>query len=385
MLAGLSYGGYEWYAGRNQESTDNAYVQGNVIQITPQIGGTVTAILADDTDFVKAGQPLVKLDAADAKMTLDLAEANLAQAVRQVRNLYANNTTLEAQITVRDSDIGKAQNEIDRLRDDLARRQSLIGIGAVSAEEISHVQAQITQAQNGLASAKAASLAARDQLLSARTLTDNTQVQSHPSVVAAAAKVREAFLTLHRATLPAPVDGYIAKRTVQLGQRIAPGTPLMSVVALGAPWVDANFKEVQLRTIRIGQSAMLTADVYGKKVEYQGTVVGMGAGTGAAFSLLPAQNATGNWIKVVQRVPVRIALDPAQVSAHPLRIGLSMEVTVDVKSQDGKSLAEGGQAASAVQTEVYELLDGQATAEIQRVIANNMGGGKAAPVPAGKS
>jgi membrane fusion protein (multidrug efflux system) len=385
VLAGLSYGGYEWYLGRNQESTDNAYVQGNVIQITPQIGGTVTAILADDTDFVKAGQPLVKLDAADAKMTLDLAEANLAQAVRQVRNLYANNTTLEAQITVRDSDIGKAQNEIDRLRDDLARRQSLIGIGAVSAEEISHVQAQISQAQNGLASAKAASLAARNQLLSARTLTDNTQVQNHPSVVAAAAKVREAFLTLHRATLPAPVDGYIAKRTVQLGQRIAPGTPLMSVVALGAPWVDANFKEVQLRTIRIGQSATLTADVYGKKVEYQGTVVGMGAGTGAAFSLLPAQNATGNWIKVVQRVPVRIALDPAQVSAHPLRIGLSMEVTVDVKSQDGKSLAEGGQAASAVQTEVYELLDGQATAEIQRVIANNMGGGKAAPVPAGKS
>ncbi len=385
MLAGLSYGGYEWYAGRNQESTDNAYVQGNVIQITPQIGGTVTAILADDTDFVKAGQPLVKLDAADAKMTLDLAEANLAQSVRQVRNLYANNTTLEAQITVRDSDIGKAQNEIDRLRDDLARRQSLVGIGAVSAEEISHVQAQITQAQNALASAKAASLAARDQLLSARTLTDNTQVQNHPSVVAAAAKVREAFLTLHRATLPAPVDGYIAKRTVQLGQRIAPGTPLMSVVALGAPWVDANFKEVQLRTIRIGQPATLTADVYGKKVEYQGTVVGMGAGTGAAFSLLPAQNATGNWIKVVQRVPVRIALDPAQVSAHPLRIGLSMEVTVDVKSQDGKSLAEGGQAASSVQTEVYELLDGQATAEIQRVIANNMGGGKAAPVPAGKS
>lgn len=385
VLSGLSYGGYAWYAGRNQESTDNAYVQGNVIQITPQIGGTVTAILADDTDFVKAGQPLVKLDAADAKMTLDLAEANLAQAVRQVRNLYANNTTLEAQIAVRDSDIAKAQNEIDRLRDDLARRQSIAGIGAVSAEEISHVQAQITQAHNGLASAKAASLAARDQLLSARTFTDNTQVQNHPSVVAAAAKVREAFLTLHRATLPAPVDGYIAKRTVQLGQRIAPGTPLMSVVSLGAPWVDANFKEVQLRNIRIGQAATLTADVYGKKVEYQGTVVGLGAGTGAAFSLLPAQNATGNWIKVVQRVPVRIALDPAQVSAHPLRIGLSMEVTVDVKSQEGKSLAEGGQAASAVQTDVYELLDGQATAEIQRVIANNMGAGKAAPVAASKS
>ncbi len=385
VLAGLAYGAYDWYAGRNQESTDNAYVQGNVIQITPQIGGTVTAILADDTDFVKAGQPLVKLDAADAKMALDLAEANLAQAVRQVRSLYANNTTLEAQLAVRESDILKAQNEINRLGDDLARRQSLVGIGAVSAEEISHVQAQLTQAQNALVSAKAASLAARDQLQGARTLTDNTQVQNHPSVLAAAAKVREAFLALHRATLPAPVDGYIAKRTVQLGQRIAPGTPLMSVVALGAPWVDANFKEVQLRTIRIGQPATLTADVYGKKVKYQGSVIGLGAGTGAAFSLLPAQNATGNWIKVVQRVPVRIALDPAQVSAHPLRIGLSMEVTVDVKSQDGKSLAEGAQSASSVQTAVYELLDGQATAEIQRVIANNMGAGKAAPVPAGKS
>ena len=385
VLAGLAYGAYDWYAGRNQESTDNAYVQGNVIQITPQIGGTVTAILADDTDFVKAGQPLVKLDAADAKMALDLAEANLAQAVRQVRSLYANNTTLEAQLAVRESDILKAQNEINRLGDDLARRQSLVGIGAVSAEEISHVQAQLTQAQNALVSAKAASLAARDQLQGARTLTDNTQVQNHPSVLAAAAKVREAFLALHRATLPAPVDGYIAKRTVQLGQRIAPGTPLMSVVALGAPWVDANFKEVQLRTIRIGQPATLTADVYGKKVKYQGSVIGLGAGTGAAFSLLPAQNATGNWIKVVQRVPVRIALDPAQVSAHPLRIGLSMEVTVDVKSQDGKSLAEGAQSASSVQTAVYELLDGQATAEIQRVIANNMGAGKAVPLPAGKS
>jgi len=383
VLAGLSYGGYEWYSGRNQESTDNAYVQGNVIQITPQIGGTVTAILADDTDFVKAGQPLVKLDAVDAKMTLDLAEANLAQAVRQVRNLYANNTTLEAQITVRDSDVQKAQNEINRLSDDLARRQSLVGIGAVSGEELSHAQAQLTQAQNALASAKSATVAARDQLQSAKTLTDNTQVQSHPSVVAAAAKVREAFLTLHRATLPAPVDGYVAKRSVQLGQRVAAGTPLMSIVALSAPWVDANFKEVQLRTIRIGQPATLTADVYGKKVQYQGTVVGLGAGTGAAFSLLPAQNATGNWIKVVQRVPVRIALDPAQVSAHPLRVGLSMEVKVNVQSQDGKSLAEGGQAASAVQTDVYEVLDGQATAEIQRVIANNLGGTKAiAPVAA---
>lgn len=373
VAAALGYGGYEWFSGRHQESTDNAYVQGNVVQITPQIGGTVTAILADDTDFVKAGQPLVRLDAADAKMALSLAEANLAQAVRQVRMLYASNTTLEAQISVREGDVVRAQNDISRVSEDLARRQSISGVGAVSAEEIAHLQSQLRQAQSALATAKAAVLAARDQLQSAQTMTDNTQVPSHPSVQAAAAKVREAYLALHRATLPAPVDGYVAKRSVQLGQRVAAGSPLMSVVALNALWVDANFKEAQLRNIRIGQPVTLTADVYGKKVDYKGTVVGLGAGTGAAFSLLPAQNATGNWIKVVQRVPVRIALDPAQVRAHPLRVGLSMEATVDVTAQDGKSLADAPQAASVVQTDVYELLDGQATAEIQRVIAANMG------------
>jgi len=373
VAAALGYGGYEWFSGRHQESTDNAYVQGNVVQITPQIGGTVTAILADDTDFVKAGQPLVRLDAADAKMALSLAEANLAQAVRQVRMLYASNTTLEAQISVREGDVVRAQNDISRVSEDLARRQSISGVGAVSAEEIAHLQSQLRQSQSALATAKAAVLAARDQLQSAQTMTDNTQVPSHPSVQAAAAKVREAYLALHRATLPAPVDGYVAKRSVQLGQRVAAGSPLMSVVALNALWVDANFKEAQLRNIRIGQPVTLTADVYGKKVDYKGTVVGLGAGTGAAFSLLPAQNATGNWIKVVQRVPVRIALDPAQVRAHPLRVGLSMEATVDVTTQDGKSLADAPQAASAVQTDVYELLDGQATAEIQRVIAANMG------------
>ena len=369
----LGYGGYEWFSSRHQESTDNAYVQGNVVQITPQIGGTVIAILADDTDFVKAGQPLVRLDAADAKMALSLAEANLAQAVRQVRMLYASNSTLEAQIAVRDGDVVRAQNDISRLSDDLARRQSISGVGAVSAEEIAHLQSQLRQAQSALGTAKASVLAAREQLQSAQTMTDNTQVPSHPSVQAAAAKVREAYLALHRATLPAPVDGYVAKRSVQLGQRVAAGSPLMSVVALNALWVDANFKEAQLRNIRIGQPVTLTADVYGKKVDYKGTVVGLGAGTGAAFSLLPAQNATGNWIKVVQRVPVRIALDPAQVSAHPLRVGLSMEATVDVTAQDGKALADAAQAASAVQTDVYELLDGQATAEIQRVIGANMG------------
>lgn len=374
-LIGLAYGGYTWYGGRDQESTDNAYVQGNVIQITPQIGGTVTAILADDTDFVKAGQALVQLDPADAKVALQLAQANLAQAVRQVRGLYANNLTLAGQIAVRDTDIAKAQTDVARTTDDLVRRQSLVGNGAVSKEELAHAQSQVAQANSALTAAKASVAAARDQLGSNQTLTDGTKIDSHPSVQAAAAKVREAYLALHRTALPAPVDGVVAKRTVQLGQRVAAGTPLMSLIALNDLWVDANFKEVQLRNIRIGQPVSLTADQYGKHVEYKGTVTGLGAGTGAAFSLLPAQNATGNWIKVVQRVPVRVALDAKELAANPLRVGLSMHATVDVGALSGKTLSDAPRTTTSVQTEVYALIDSHATVEINRIIAANAGTG----------
>ena len=374
LLAGAAWGGYEWFSNRTLEATDNAYVQGNVIQITPQMGGTVTAVLADDTDFVKAGQALVQLDPADAKVALDQAEANLAQAVRQVRTLYANNGTLGAQITVREADIAKAQNDLSRATDDLNRRQSLVGNGAVSKEELNHAQSQVSAAQNALAAAKAGVAAAREQLSSNQSLTEGTRIESHPSVMAAAAKVRETYLALHRTALPAPVDGYVAKRTVQLGQRVAAGAPLMSIIALNQLWVDANFKESQLRNIRIGQPVTLTADVYGKRMEYKGTVAGLGAGTGAAFALLPAQNATGNWIKVVQRVPVRVALDPAQLTQSPLRVGLSMEATVDVSDQSGKSLADTPRTApTAAQTTVYAALDQQATDDVLRVIAQNAG------------
>ena len=376
VLIGLAWGGYEWYIGRHEEATDNAYVQGNVIQITPQIGGTVTAIMADDTDFVKAGQPLVQLDPADAKVALEQAEANLAQAVRQVRTLYANNGTLGAQITLRESDISKAQTEITRATDDLNRRQSLVGNGAVSKEELNHAQSQLDNAKNAMASAQAGVAAARAQLTGNQAMTDGTSVASHPSVMVAAARVREAYLALHRAALPAPVDGFVAKRTVQLGQRVAAGAPVMSLIALSQLWVDANFKEVQLRNIRIGQPVILTADLYGRKVEYKGTVAGLGAGTGAAFALLPAQNATGNWIKVVQRVPVRVALDPQQVAQNPLRVGLSMVATVDVTDQSGKALADAPRAASSVQTQVFASLDNEASTEVQRVIAANAGPAK---------
>lgn len=373
VLLGLAYGGYEWYLGRHEEATDNAYVQGNVVQITPQLGGTVTAIMADDTDFVKAGQPLVQLDPADAKVALDQAEANLAQAVRQVRTLYANNGTLGAQVAVHEADITRARTDLARATDDLNRRQALVGNGAVSKEELEHAQSQVTAAQNALTAAQASVTAAREQLSSNQTLTEGTRVESHPSVLAAAAKVREAYLALHRAGLPAPVDGYVAKRTVQLGQRVAAGTPLMSIIPLNQLWVDANFKEVQLRNIRIGQPVKLTADVYGTHMEYKGTVAGLGAGTGAAFALLPAQNATGNWIKVVQRVPVRISLDAAQLVQSPLRVGLSMEASVDISDQSGKSLSEAAHPASAVQTEVYASMDKGANDAVQKIIAANAG------------
>jgi membrane fusion protein (multidrug efflux system) len=373
VIAGLGWTAYEWLVASHYESTDNAYVQGNVIQITPQIGGTVMAILADDTDFVKAGQPLVKLDPADAKVALDQSRANLAQAVRQVRTLYANNASLSAQITLRESDVTRAQTDIARATDDLNRRQSLVGNGAVSKEEFNHAQTQLATGKSTLAAAQAGVAAAKEQLLSNQTMTDGTSIDQHPSVMVAAAKLREAYLATQRAALPAPVDGYVARRTVQLGQRVAAGTPLMAIIPLNQLWVDANFKEVQLRHIRIGQPVQLTADIYGKKVDYKGTVTGLGMGTGAAFALLPAQNATGNWIKVVQRVPVRVALDAAQVAQNPLRVGLSMEATVDVSNKDGKMLADAPRPAALVQTNVYETLDAGAAAEVRQVIADNMG------------
>jgi membrane fusion protein (multidrug efflux system) len=373
VLVGAGWAIYEWLVGRHYESTDNAYVQGNVIQITPQIGGTVMAIMADDTDFVKAGQPLVKLDPSDAKVALDQAEANLAQAVRQVRTMYANNGSLSAQVALRQADIGRFQSDVARATDDLNRRQQLVGNGAVSKEELNHAQTQLANARSALGAAQAGVVAAKEQLAGNQVMTEGTSVEQHPSVQVAVAKVREAWLAARRASLPAPVDGYVAKRTVQLGQRVAAGTPLMSIIPLKQVWVDANFKEVQLRQIRLGQPVKLTADIYGKKVEYDGTVAGLGAGTGAAFALLPAQNATGNWIKVVQRVPVRIELDPRQIATNPLRVGLSMNAEVDVSKQDGKTLADAPRASSLATTEVFQSMDTGAEAEVRRVIAQNSG------------
>jgi membrane fusion protein, multidrug efflux system len=378
-VAALAWGGYEWLVGRRYEATDNAYVQGNVIQITPQIGGTVVAIHAEETDYVKAGQPLVRLDPSDVNVALQQAQAQLAQAVRQARTLFATSGSLAAQIELRQAEIERAETDIRRAADDLQRRQALAGNGAVSGEELNHAVAQLASARSALAAAQAGAAAAREQLASHQAQTEGTTVEGHPTVQAAAARLREAWLAAQRAALVAPVDGYVAKRSVQLGQRVAAGATLMAIVPLQQVWVDANFKEVQLRHIRIGQPVTLTADVYGNRVEYRGTVAGLGVGTGAAFALLPAQNATGNWIKVVQRVPVRVALEPAQIARHPLRVGLSMHATVDVRNQDGQTLADAPRAEPVAQAASLAPQDAAADAEVRRIIAANLG---RAPRPA---
>ncbi len=380
LVAGAAWGAYEWLIASHNENTDNAYVQGNVIQITPQTGGTVTAILADDTDYVQAGAPLVRLDPADARVALAHAEAALAQTVRQVRTIYVNDAALQEQVRLREADATRARTDVTRTSDILQRRQKLAGNGAVSQEELHQAQAQHDAARAALAAAEAAIAAAREQLASNQALTQGVPLERHPNVLAAAAKLREAYLAERRTVLPAPVAGYVARRSVQLGQRVAAGTPLMSVVPAEQMWVDANFKENQLRNLRLGQPATLTADLYGGKVEYHGRVAGLGMGTGSAFALLPAQNATGNWIKVVQRVPVRIALDPKELRAHPLRVGLSMLVDVDTSDRGGPMLAEQPRTEPVAQTGVYADLDRGAEAEVARIIAANAGSGaKGAP------
>jgi membrane fusion protein (multidrug efflux system) len=384
VLAALGYGAYWAKYLRNFELTDDAYVQGNLVQITPQVAGTVVAVNADDTDFVKAGQTLVTLDHADAKVALEQAQAALAQTVREVRSLYVTNTTWAANIAQREADVTRANADLARAQDDLARRQSLADSGAVSGEEMNHAQTGVSNARAALAAAQAALTAARQQLATNQSLTEGTSIEKHPNVERGAAKVREAYLAYARTELPSPVSGYVAKRTVQLGQRVAAGTALMSIVPLDEVWVDANFKEVQLRRMRIGQPVRLTADAYGSAVHYDGKIVGLGVGTGGAFALLPAQNATGNWIKVVQRVPVRIALDPKELAEHPLRVGLSMEVDVDVTDTSGARLAEAPRGSAAYTTNAFSHDAEEADTLVRKTIAENLGrsasGAASAPV-----
>ena len=358
-LAAATWAAWWHLVGRWYESTDNAYVAGHVVQVTPQIAGTVVAIGADDTDRVQAGQVLVKLDPSDAQVALGQAEAQLAQAVREVRTLYTRNSSLEALQAQRASELAKAE-------EDLARRRPLASTGAVSKEDVEH-------ARNAVEAARAALSVAREDLVTNRVRTEGTAVTRHPGVAAAAARVRDAFLALQRTVIAAPVGGYIARRTVQAGQRVAPGALLMAVVPLDSVWVDANFKEVQLREMRIGQPVKLSADLYGSRVEYRGKVAGLSAGTGGAFALLPPQNATGNWIKVVQRLPVRIELDPSQLVAHPLLVGLSMHAEVEIRDKSGTQLAAAPRANPMWAPAAFAKPAEDAEARVQAIIAANLG------------
>ncbi len=331
LLAAAVFGAYWMRVLRHLESTDNAYVQAPLVQITPRIDGTVVEVKVDDTDTVKAGGLLVLLDATDARLALQRAGAALAQAVREVRVLQAQDGSYGAQVKARRAEVERVRAELVKAEDDAARRATLQATGAISDEEIRHAEAARDAARSALAAAQSAMAAAEQQAAANLALSDGTRVDSHPNVQRAAAALREALLTLRRTELRAPQAGQIARRTVQVGQRVAAGSTLMALIPLDQVWVEANFKEAQLRRMHIGQPVLLTADAYGSQVEYRGRIVGIGAGTGAAFALLPAQNATGNWIKVVQRVPVRIELDAQALADHPLQVGLSMTATIDTR------------------------------------------------------
>jgi len=351
IVAGVAYSIYWWLVGQYHESTDDAYVAGNVVSVSPQVTGTVTSIDADETDLVQQGQPLIRLDDTDTAIALDSAKANLADTVRQVRQMFERLKELRASVTLREADVARA-------KEDLTRREALIAEHAVSNEELQHARTAYDTAQ-------AALNAAQHQVAAAASLVSGTDVEHHPLVLAAEAKLREAYLEWQRHVVLSPVSGYVAQRSVQLGSRVTPGMPLMTVVPLNQLWVEANFKEDQFSDIRLGQPVTMTADLYGGSVEFHGKVLGVGAGTGAAFALLPPQNASGNWIKIVQRVPVRISLDPPELAEKPLRIGLSMQVAIDTHDRAGNILARTPVSGTRYQTTAYA----DRTAAVDQLIA----------------
>jgi membrane fusion protein (multidrug efflux system) len=342
-----------------REKTDDAYVNGNRVVISAQVSGTVIAVLTDDTQPVKAGQVLVKLDPIDAQTALSRAASALAQAVRQVRQQKATAGQY-------DSEIESRRVELTRAQIDLAKREPLVGDHAIAGEELRHAQESVQMA-------RAALRQAQRQSLSAHALVDGAAVENNPAVLQAKDVYRDAWIAAQRNAVVAPVPGFVAERSVQLGQHIQAGEALMTVIPLHSLWVDANFKEVQLRNLRIGQKTEVRSDLYGGAFIFHGQVQGMSAGTGAAFSLLPAQNASGNWIKVVQRVPVRIRIDDNDLIKSPLRVGLSATVTVDTTNRDGPVLALEASDRPVGDTQVYTQDLEKANAEADAVVRRNLG------------
>jgi membrane fusion protein, multidrug efflux system len=340
-----------------RERTDDAYINGNRVTISAQVTGTVIAVLADNTELVTAGQVLVRLDSTDSETNLARAEAALARRVREVRQQVA----LSSQY---DSLIASRRLELARAAADAAKREPLIADNAIAPEELRHAREAVQMARASLAQALR-------QASAAHVLVDGTDVRGNPVVREAAASYRDAWLALHRAAIIAPVTGYVAERSTELGQRIQPGQTLMTVIPLHSLWLDANFKESQLQHLRIGQPVEIRTDVYGGDALFHGRVAGVAAGTGAAFSLLPPQNASGNWIKVVQRVPVRITLDPKELQKHPLRIGLSATATADTHDRGGEVLA-ASPAGVTSDTAVYSKESAAANLAAEAIVSANL-------------
>jgi membrane fusion protein (multidrug efflux system) len=357
-VLGLIYLAYILLKPPSQE-TDDAYVAGDTVTITARDPGTVLALHADNTQMVKAGQPLIDLDPATTDVDLAAAEARLAQAVRGVRSDFSRVNESNAGLT-------QAEAELDRARNDLSRRRQAAAEGAVSGEEVAH-------AADTVKTALAALALAQSQVVQANAQVQGTSLSTNPAVLSAIAEYRRAAIRRSHMHVVAPVDGLVAQRTVQIGQQIAAGTPLMAVVPLRRVWIDANFRETQLRDIRIGQPATITSDTYGGKVVFHGHVIGLAAGSGSAFALLPPQNASGNWIKIVQRLPVRIALDPRELDRYPLRIGLSVAVEVDTADTSGTLVGKPAQAVFPSQAS--DTGDARVEQRIAQIIAANRGRG----------
>lgn len=341
IIVAVAYGIYWFLVLRHFEETDDAYVAGNQVQIMAQVSGSVTKVWADNTDYVQKGDPLVTLDQTDAQQAFEKAQTQLAASVRQTRQQMINSKQLQASIEVKKTALSQAQT-------DLNRRIPLGAANLIGREELQH-------ARDTVASAQAELDVAIQQYNANQAIVLDTKLEQQPAVLQAATEVRNAWLALQRTKIVSPISGYVSRRSVQPGAQISSTTPLMAVVPATNLWIDANFKETQLAHMRIGQPATVISDIYGDDVKYTGKVVGLDMGTGSAFSLLPAQNATGNWIKVVQRLPVRIELDEKQLAEHPLRIGLSTLVEVNTTDRGGEMLASQVRSSPVYESNAREI------------------------------
>ncbi|MBV2188743.1 multidrug efflux MFS transporter periplasmic adaptor subunit EmrA [Providencia huaxiensis] len=357
VLLFVAYGVYWFLVLRFQEYTDDAYVSGLQIPIVAQTTGNVTQVNFENTDLVKAGDVLVVLDKTNARLAFEQAKHDLATTVRKTKELYINGDEYQAQIQKNRVTLAQAQK-------DYQRRVALGRSGTISKEDLQHSQEAVQLAQAALD-------ISIQQYNANRALLRNTELKKQPAIQQAADSVRSAWINLQRTEIKSPMTGYVSRRNVQVGSQVSPQSSLMAIVPVQPVWVDANFKETQLEKVRIGQPVTINSDFYGEDIVYNGTVVGLDMGTGSAFSLLPAQNATGNWIKVVQRLPVRVELDPEQVAKHPLRIGLSMNVTIDIKDQNGPVLAEVQRTVPAFESDVLVLNLSDVNHIIDTIISDN--------------